>query len=59
MSYNVKGMRRFPPLTERWEMWRSFCVGTSEATDLAKTEPGGGAKSPPERIPCVIRRFGL
>ena len=39
MSPNVLDIRRCPPLTERWAMWVRFCVGMSEATDLAKPNP--------------------
>ena len=58
MAHNVEGIRRLGGLIETAQMWVRFCVGTSEATDLAKLNPVGGAPSPPERIPAVKRWFG-
>ena len=40
MSYNVPSIRHLGGLAEPAQMWVRFCVGTSEATDLAKPNPG-------------------
>jgi len=39
MAYNVLAWRRLGGLTETAQMWVKFCVGASEATDLAKLNP--------------------
>jgi hypothetical protein len=44
MAHNVTGMRRLGGLTEPAQMWVRFCVGTSEATDLAKPNPGAAVR---------------